>query len=147
MADKEATVFVIDLGASMGKKTQGREMTNLDWSMQYVWDKITAKVYAQHDESLRLRYSLGGRQMSWDWWDFVQRVRRGVEDVDSQEQTMTLAMRKHTTTSPFSSQSNSFPAQFMTHRRILMPQIQAIKKLCVVNKNDKGDGRPSHEFH
>src|SRR5579859_5352477 len=58
MADKEATVFVIDLGASMGKKTQGREMTNLDWSMQYVWDKITAKVYAQHDERLRLRYSL-----------------------------------------------------------------------------------------
>jgi ATP-dependent DNA helicase 2 subunit 2 len=44
MADKEATVFVIDLGASMDKKSQGRETNNLEWSMQYVWSKITAKV-------------------------------------------------------------------------------------------------------
>jgi len=45
MADKEATVFVIDVGSSMGKCEQGRDMTNLEWSMQFVWDKITAKVY------------------------------------------------------------------------------------------------------
>jgi ATP-dependent DNA helicase 2 subunit 2 len=44
MADKEATVFVIDLGVSMAEKSQGREKSNLDWSMQYAWDKITAKV-------------------------------------------------------------------------------------------------------
>jgi ATP-dependent DNA helicase 2 subunit 2 len=44
MADKEATVFVLDLGASMGKNVQGRETSNLEWSMRYVWDKITAKV-------------------------------------------------------------------------------------------------------
>lgn len=44
MADKEATVFVVDLGASTAKKTQGRDTDNLEWSMQYVWDKITAKV-------------------------------------------------------------------------------------------------------
>lgn len=43
MADKEATVFVIDLGSSMGKRDREREMTNLEWSMQFVWDKITAK--------------------------------------------------------------------------------------------------------
>jgi len=43
MAEKEATVFVIDLGKSMGEIAQGREASNLDWSMQYVWDKITAK--------------------------------------------------------------------------------------------------------
>jgi ATP-dependent DNA helicase 2 subunit 2 len=53
MADKEATVFVIDVGASMGKCEQGREMTNLEWSMQFVWDKITAKVlYSSMDSSL-----------------------------------------------------------------------------------------------
>jgi len=44
MAEKEATVFVIDLGATMGKKGQGRDVTNLDWSMEYVWDRINAKV-------------------------------------------------------------------------------------------------------
>jgi ATP-dependent DNA helicase 2 subunit 2 len=44
MADKEATVFVIDMGASMGRHNQGRELNDLEWSMQYVWDKITAKV-------------------------------------------------------------------------------------------------------
>lgn len=43
MAEKEATVFVVDLGESMGETAQGREASNLDWSMQYVWDKITAK--------------------------------------------------------------------------------------------------------
>jgi ATP-dependent DNA helicase 2 subunit 2 len=45
MADKEATVLIMDLGASMGYREQGRDMTNLEWAMQYVWDKITAKVY------------------------------------------------------------------------------------------------------
>lgn len=46
MADKEATVFVIDLGASMGKRSQGRNVTNLDWCMDYVWNKISVKVIA-----------------------------------------------------------------------------------------------------
>jgi ATP-dependent DNA helicase 2 subunit 2 len=44
MADKEATVFVIDLGETMGHKQEGRQVSNLEWSMEYVWDKITAKV-------------------------------------------------------------------------------------------------------
>ncbi|KAF2433192.1 SPOC domain-like protein [Tothia fuscella] len=44
MADKEATVYIIDVGKSMGQKDQGRESTNLEWSMQYVWDKITTTV-------------------------------------------------------------------------------------------------------
>lgn len=46
MADKEATVYVVDVGASMGKKHHGRDETDLDWSMQYVWDKITTTVRA-----------------------------------------------------------------------------------------------------
>lgn len=48
MADKEATVYIIDVGRSMGKKNYGREQTNLEWSMQYVWDKITYT--ASHSE-------------------------------------------------------------------------------------------------
>jgi hypothetical protein len=46
MADKEATVFVIDLGATMASVEHGRKVSNLEWSMQYVWDKIMPKVFA-----------------------------------------------------------------------------------------------------
>ena len=48
MADKEATVYIVDVGASMGKKNNGRQETDLDWAMTYVWDKITSTV--SHEE-------------------------------------------------------------------------------------------------
>ncbi|OJD28665.1 catalase [Diplodia corticola] len=41
MAEKEATVYVVDVGKSMGEKHGGRSETDLDWCMKYVWDKIT----------------------------------------------------------------------------------------------------------
>ncbi|TID23988.1 ATP-dependent DNA helicase II subunit 2 [Venturia nashicola] len=44
MAEKEATVYIVDVGKSMGRKNQGREQTDLDWALQYVWDKITTTV-------------------------------------------------------------------------------------------------------
>lgn len=44
MADKEATVYIVDVGKSMGLKNQGREQTDFDWVLQYVWDKITTTV-------------------------------------------------------------------------------------------------------
>lgn len=46
MADKEATVFILDLGSSMAQIHSGRSESGLDWSMQYVWDKITDLVAA-----------------------------------------------------------------------------------------------------
>ncbi|QKX56594.1 uncharacterized protein TRUGW13939_03699 [Talaromyces rugulosus] len=44
MADKEATVYVVDVGKSMGEQKNGRSISDLDWAMQYVWDKITTTV-------------------------------------------------------------------------------------------------------
>ena len=44
MADKEATVYIVDVGQSMNQKHGGRTQTDLDWAMLYVWDKITATV-------------------------------------------------------------------------------------------------------
>ncbi|KAI9717745.1 MAG: ATP-dependent DNA helicase II subunit 2 [Candelaria pacifica] len=44
MADKETTVYIIDVGSSMGEKHNGRDESDLDWVMQYVWDKITSTV-------------------------------------------------------------------------------------------------------
>ncbi|KAF7166801.1 hypothetical protein CNMCM6106_002499 [Aspergillus hiratsukae] len=44
MAEKEATVYIVDVGKSMGEKRNGRSVTDLEWAMQYVWDRITATV-------------------------------------------------------------------------------------------------------
>ncbi|KAI4865886.1 ATP-dependent DNA helicase II subunit 2 [Hypoxylon rubiginosum] len=46
MADKEATVYIIDLGSTMGDCHNGRVESDLDWSMRYVWDKISTTVAA-----------------------------------------------------------------------------------------------------
>ncbi|XXG96623.1 hypothetical protein Hte_002911 [Hypoxylon texense] len=46
MADKEATVYIIDLGLTMGERHSGRNESDLDWSMRYVWDKISTTVAA-----------------------------------------------------------------------------------------------------
>lgn len=46
MAEKEATVYIVDVGASMGEKRNGREVSDLDFAMTYVWDKITSTVRA-----------------------------------------------------------------------------------------------------
>ncbi|CAK7230227.1 ATP-dependent DNA helicase yku80 [Sporothrix curviconia] len=46
MADKEATVYIVDLGATMAETHGGRSESNLDWAMRYVWDKISATVAA-----------------------------------------------------------------------------------------------------
>lgn len=44
MADKEATVYIVDVGKSMGAKHSGRQESDLDWAMTYIWDKITSTV-------------------------------------------------------------------------------------------------------
>ncbi|CAH0016518.1 unnamed protein product [Clonostachys rhizophaga] len=46
MAEKEASIFIIDLGSSMAQSNHGRSESDLDWSMRYVWDKITDTVSA-----------------------------------------------------------------------------------------------------
>ncbi|KAK5108724.1 hypothetical protein LTR62_007871 [Meristemomyces frigidus] len=44
MASKEATVYIVDCGATMGGKSHDRSRTNLDWALEYIWDRITATV-------------------------------------------------------------------------------------------------------
>ena len=45
MADKEATVYIVDVGVSMTRCRNGRTESDLEWAMQYVWDKITTTVW------------------------------------------------------------------------------------------------------
>lgn len=46
MADKEATVFILDLGSTMAQSHSGREESDLEYSMRFVWDKISDIVAA-----------------------------------------------------------------------------------------------------
>ena len=71
MADKEATVFVIDVGKSMGTKHNGRDESDLDWSLRYIWDKITSTVRVPRRKRLNVANSdnrslLVARQPSWE---------------------------------------------------------------------------------
>lgn len=45
MADKEATVYIVDVGSSMGQAHNGRKDSDLEWAMNYVWDRITSTVF------------------------------------------------------------------------------------------------------
>lgn len=51
MADKEATVYVVDLGKSMSEKHNGRKLSDLDYAMTYVWERITSTVCWQLDSN------------------------------------------------------------------------------------------------
>ncbi len=51
MADKEATVYIVDVGRSMGRKHHSRDETDFDWAMRYAWDKITTTVREQFIQS------------------------------------------------------------------------------------------------
>lgn len=44
MANKEATVYIVDVGSSMGERSSGRNETNLEFALEYVWDRITTTV-------------------------------------------------------------------------------------------------------
>ena len=44
MAAKEATVYIVDCGSTMGETSLGRQQSNLDWALKFVWDKITTAV-------------------------------------------------------------------------------------------------------
>jgi len=44
MASKEAIVYIVDVGQSMGRKRHDRDVTDLEWALEYLWDKITTTV-------------------------------------------------------------------------------------------------------
>lgn len=69
MAEKEATVYIVDMGRSMGEHHHGRPMTDLEWAMQYVWDRITATVCDLTLFNARQLTILGGyrSQDSYGW--------------------------------------------------------------------------------
>ncbi|KAF8418820.1 putative Ku family DNA helicase [Tirmania nivea] len=47
MADKQASVYIVDVGHSMGEKHNGRSETDLEYTMRWVWDKLTSTVMTE----------------------------------------------------------------------------------------------------
>ncbi|OQV05397.1 Ku70/Ku80 alpha/beta domain-containing protein [Cladophialophora immunda] len=43
--EKEVTIYIVDLARSMGRKHNGRDQSDLDWALQWVYDKITNVVF------------------------------------------------------------------------------------------------------
>lgn len=46
MAPKEATIYIIDVGKSTGECHNGRSQSDLDYGMNYIWDKLTTAMAA-----------------------------------------------------------------------------------------------------
>jgi ATP-dependent DNA helicase 2 subunit 2 len=44
--NKQATVYIVDLGSTMGECNSGRVETDLDFGMKYIWDKIATTMAA-----------------------------------------------------------------------------------------------------
>jgi ATP-dependent DNA helicase 2 subunit 2 len=44
MADKQASIYIVDVGKSMGAKRHGRTETDLEYALRYIWDKTTTTV-------------------------------------------------------------------------------------------------------
>jgi hypothetical protein len=43
---KQATIYIVDLGSTMGDCHNGRTETDLDYGMRYIWDKIATTMAA-----------------------------------------------------------------------------------------------------
>ena len=43
---KQATMYVVDLGSTMGECHNGRTESDLDYGMRYIWDKIAITMAA-----------------------------------------------------------------------------------------------------
>lgn len=52
MAEKEATIYVVDVGSPTGRKRYGRDKSDLDWAMEYVWDKIATTVSGRRQHNI-----------------------------------------------------------------------------------------------
>lgn len=59
MAEKEATVYIVDVARSMSKSHGGRDITDLEWSLQYVWEKVTNTVATDRKTALMGVVGLG----------------------------------------------------------------------------------------
>lgn len=73
MADKEATVYIVDVGKSMQARRHGRSVSDFDWEMTYIWDKITSTVSCSRGLS-KIFLTMVGGYGSQDCYSWRHRV-------------------------------------------------------------------------
>ena len=77
MADKQATVYIIDVGSSTGECHNGRMESDLDYGMRYVWSKITEMMSANRSAS----WSIGAVGLRTDETDNILGSDDGYENI------------------------------------------------------------------
>ncbi|KAM0286283.1 hypothetical protein ACHAQH_001013 [Verticillium albo-atrum] len=87
MADKQASVFIVDLGSSMGDCHNGRVESDLDWSMRYVWDKISTVVAAS-----RKTWTIGVLGLKTDETQHVLQDEEGYENISVLQEISPMSM-------------------------------------------------------
>jgi ATP-dependent DNA helicase 2 subunit 2 len=87
MADKQATVYIVDQGQSMGEKHNGRDETDLDYGMQYIWDKITTTLLAN-----RVTFTVGVVGLRTDKTDNPLKGEDSYENISIMQSICTMKM-------------------------------------------------------
>jgi hypothetical protein len=62
MADKEVTVFVVDVSSVMGRMHEGAGLTYMDWIKQYVMYKLGPKIFAARSTDYIAMVCVGSEQ-------------------------------------------------------------------------------------
>ena len=122
MADKEATVYIVDVAKSMNKNNNGREQSDLDWALSYVWDRITATVCTLIlREKLRL---ISGRSIPVVRLQMSQSL---VSGTDASENDLA------------DDDSYKHISVFQPLSQILMPQLRQLQDKLHTSKTDSRD--------
>jgi ATP-dependent DNA helicase 2 subunit 2 len=87
MADKQATVYIVDQGQSMGEKHSGRDVTDLDYGMRYIWDKITTTMLAD-----RVTFTVGVVGLRTDKTDNPLKGEDSYENISIMQPICTMKM-------------------------------------------------------
>ncbi|KAF8476846.1 putative Ku family DNA helicase [Kalaharituber pfeilii] len=116
MADKQASVYIVDVGRSMGQKRNGREESDLDFAMQWIWDKITSTVMTE-----RKTDTIGVVGLRTDGTD-----NELFSEPSSASEPEDDAYKNITVLNPI--------------QQFLMPQLRNLRENLKPSKTDSGDG-------
>ena len=141
MAEKESTVYIVDVGTSMSSTHNGRDVSDLEFAMTYVWDKITSTVATG-----RTTATLGVIGLRTDG-SVIRFFALCMSLMLLKVLKMNFRARKALNTSLYSRRSASvllsphlvryiFPKPFS----ILLPDLKQLQSKIVLSSTDKGDG-------
>ncbi|KAL8790310.1 MAG: hypothetical protein Q9213_000662 [Squamulea squamosa] len=123
MAEKEATVYIVDVGASMGAIHNGRDISDLEYAMTYVWDKITSTVALD-----RKTATLGVVGLRTDGWTMIIRFHG-----------LVLNVSEGTDNELEGEESFDHISVLQEISNILLPDLKQLSSKIMLSSTDDGD--------